>query len=359
MSFQKGRKIPPAANSRYRASHRVVKKRRRGVLWFLFFVLAVSAAVVWFKGCASPAKEVEQDEHPLAIKKEEPSGFLDPLTGLRVKQVISPLAVMVDNLAASRPQTGLVDAGVVYEMEAEGGVTRFLALYAGDPPESVGPVRSSRTCFLQLAQEWDPLYAHVGGSADALANIRAWGINDLDEIGNSQYFRRDRTRKPPHNVYLKVESAARLTEPGETAALWNFGDPQEGEEDCQQLSFSYNQGIRVTYEFSPQEKKYLRSINGTPHCDRVTGERIAVTNVVLQYASHHHRGDALGHIDVNVIGSGKAEFFLAGRYLTGTWEKKSGRDLTRFFDEDGRELTFVRGNTWIQILRPGTSVEKS
>jgi len=363
MSFHEGRRIRPSVSDRYLTSQGVVlkkRRKRRGALWFLFFMLAVFAVVALLKGCAPAVQEVEEDEDPLAVKADEPTGFLDPLTGLRAKQLISPLAVMVDNLAASRPQTGLADAGVVYEMEAEGGVTRFLALYAGDPPESVGPVRSSRTCFLHIVQEWDALYAHVGGSADALANIRAWGINDLDEIGNSQYFQRDRTRRAPHNVYLKVESAAGLTaEPGEVVPHWNFGDPLSREPDYQQLSFSYNKGSKVTYEFLPEEKKHIRSINGTPHCDRVTGERIAVSNVVIQYAPHHYRGDALGHVDVDLIGSGKAEFFLAGRYLSGTWEKRSSRDLTRFFDEEGRELTFVCGNTWVQVLRPGTAVEMS
>lgn len=333
------------------------RKKRNGAFLLFIFILASFSFIAFFKGCIAPVTEVKREVQPPPDTREDEPGFTDPLTGRQVKRVIPVLAVMVDNLGASRPQTGLADAGVVYEMEAEGGISRFMALYAGDPPETVGPVRSARTYFLHIAQEWDAFYAHVGGSTDALANIRAWGIKDLDEIKNGGEFWRDRTRRAPHNVYLKVEQAAGKGEPEAAGGHWKFGSPPQDDPVYRTISFNCTPGNRVTYEFSPGEKKYLRSINGTPHCDRVTGERIAVTNVVIQYVPHYYRGDSLGHIDITVIGRGRAEFFLAGRHLIGTWEKRSSRSPTLFFDEEGREITFVRGNTWIQVLRPGTRVE--
>lgn len=262
-----------------------------------------------------------------------------------------------DNLDAARPQTGLGEAGVVYEMEAEARITRFMALFAGDQPSVVGPVRSARSYYLQICKEWDAIYAHVGGSKDAVSNIKSWGIKDLDQFQNGGEYWRDNSRNAPHNVYLNVEEAASGKEAG-LQPHWQFEDPSQDDADINKFSFSYRSGYQVTYEFSEGEKNYLRYINGSPHSDRESGEQIAVTNVVLQYASHQDRNDGTGCIDIQVIGSGSAEYFLAGQYQQGSWQKDSMDSPTRFFDADGQEVIFARGNTWIQLLRPGTQIEK-
>lgn len=281
----------------------------------------------------------------------------DPLTGQKVNKVIPVTAVMVDNLSAARPQTGLGGAGVVYEIEAEAKITRFMALFAGDPPSVVGPVRSARSYYLQICKEWGAFYAHVGGSTDAIANIQKWGIKDLDQFRGGSEFWRDKSRNAPHNVFLDVEKATAGKEQG-LKTHWQFGDTVQGEPDFRSISFSYGSGNNVSYEFSDQDKKYLRYINGSPHSDRKSGKQIKVTNVVVQYASHHSRGDGTACIDVQVIGSGEAEFFLAGEYQEGTWRKDSMDSPTRFYNSNGQEIIFPRGNTWIQVLRPGTMVEK-
>ncbi len=312
-------------------------------------------------GCGKKAASVE-DAAPVEVEKEvsreEEFGQIDPLTGKRVEKVIPLLAVMVDNLGASRPQSGLADAGVVYEIEAEGLITRFMALYAGDPPENVGPVRSARPYFLLLAREWDAYYAHVGGSVEALRGIRLWGIPDLDDLRGDRGFWIDKSRERPHNTYLNVAEALAGKQPRGRFKDWSFTGPPKGSPDYQEISFSYSKDNRVTYKFSEENKHYLRYINGVPHIDRITGEQLAVTNIVLQYAPHHFTGDSLGHIEVNLIGEGEAEFFLAGRYVEGSWEKRSSTAPTIFYDAQGREIAFVRGNTWIQVLRPGTPVHK-
>ncbi|NPV28962.1 MAG: DUF3048 domain-containing protein [Firmicutes bacterium] len=327
-------------------------KRERLMTCLLFGILLVFA-LFWAAGCRKP--EPGQAPPPA---REEPR-ILDPLTGRQVKRVVPLLAVMVDNLAASRPQTGLGEAGVVYEIEAEGGITRFLALYAGDPPENVGPVRSARTYFLHLVQEWDAYFAHIGGSADALANIRSWGIEDLDDFKNSPGFWRDRTRRAPHNAYLNVARALAGKAPKGLYRDWVFQEAPAGPPDYREVSFCYGRGYRVTYRFSPERKEYLRFINGVPHTDRITGRQLAAANVVLQYAPHTYLGDALGHIEVGLIGRGEAEFFLAGKHLEGTWEKPGALAPTKFYDREGREIRFVRGSTWIHVLRPGAPVTRN
>jgi len=312
-----------------------------------------------FYGCAQQESEpqlpVEAVEPP-DTEVEEP-GVTDPLTGQQVSEVGPLIAVMVDNLGPARPQTGLGEAGVVYEMETEAKITRFMALFAGDPPSVVGPVRSARSYYLQICKEWDAIYAHVGGSKDAVANIKRWGIRDLDQYANKGEFWRDKSRKAPHNVYLNIDKATAGKDPI-MDPHWRFGDLPDGDPDYQKISFNYGKNNNVSYEFVADKKRYLRNINGSPHSDRESGEQIAVTNVVLQYADHHYRGDGSARIDIQVIGSGRAEYFLAGQYQEGSWRKDSIDSPTKFYDSNGQEIIFPRGNTWVQVLRPETAVEK-
>lgn len=333
---------------------------RKHVSFFIFLLCFLSLSGC-LSGCSKSSSSQEGAQESIVTPSsatEEELFAVDPLTGKKVKRTVPLIAVMVDNLVASRPQTGLGEAGIVYEIEAEGTISRFMALYAGDPPQNVGPVRSGRTYFLNLVQEWGAYYAHVGGSEDALKNIRLWGINDMDDLRGDKGFWLDRTRKRPHNTYLNLEQALAGKEDTGIYKNWRFADPSSGPPDWRKISFRYSRDNLVTYRFSDEKKQYLRYINGIPHTDRVTGRQIAVTNVVLQYAPHYYRNDSLGHIDVDLIGEGKAEYFLAGKYYQGFWVKNGSRAPTRFYDADGNEISFVRGNTWIQVLRPGAEVIK-
>src|SRR5581483_1401572 len=117
-----------------------------------------------------------------------------------------PFAVVVENHPDARPQSGLSQADVVYEALAEGGITRFLAIFQSQDVKSIGPVRSARTYFNDWAQEWGAVYAHVGGNSDALALIKAGipGVSDADQFFNDPYFTRISSRRPPHNTYTSI-----------------------------------------------------------------------------------------------------------------------------------------------------------
>ncbi|MDD2556103.1 MAG: DUF3048 domain-containing protein, partial [Syntrophaceticus sp.] len=169
-------------------------KIRDGASYLLIACLAVLLTIM-LCGCGLNDSQ-DSTADPNGQIAEEP-GIDDPLTGRKVDTVGSLVAVMVDNLDAARPQTGLGGAGVVYEMEAEARITRFMALFAGDQPSVVGPVRSARSYYLQICKEWDAVYAHVGGSKDAVSNIQSWGIKDLDEFRNGGEYWRDNSRNAP------------------------------------------------------------------------------------------------------------------------------------------------------------------
>jgi len=132
--------------------------------------------------------------------------YYSPLTGEQVadeaatKQVVT--AIMIENSPDARPQSGIKDAGVVYEAIAEGGITRFLTLHQQDKPQLVGPVRSLRIYFLDWLAPYNASVAHVGGSADALAEVRNGSYRDIDQFFNADsYWRSVRSQRPAQRLH--------------------------------------------------------------------------------------------------------------------------------------------------------------
>jgi len=161
-----------------------------------------------------------------------------------------PIAVMIDDLSAARPQSGLQSASIVWHAPAEGGIPRYMAIFQETLPEDVGPVRSARQYYIAWAAEWKAVYVHAGGSPQALATLAAKGrgqyVYNADEFRYSKYFRRVSNRFPPHNLYttlanLRKLSAAVGAERGPLEAAWTFAPdiPLEQRPEGGSISVSY------------------------------------------------------------------------------------------------------------------------
>lgn len=315
----------------------------RGQRQFLGTILLIAAVVSLGAGCFSRPGNGDVTT-PTTPTPPKPKSVL---TGLEYDTAGPLTAVMIENHPAARPQSGLLQADLVYECQAEGGITRFMALYHSRPAEVIGPVRSARTYFVQWAKEWGAAYAHCGGSNDGLATIRRLGLIDLDEMSGSAFWR-DKTRSSPHNLYSKT---ANLTErigtrkTAEPAARWQFGDwaaqPAKG------LTIDYGHKYKVTYTYT--DHAYSRSMNGTPHVDRETRTNIAPANIIVQFVKSKVV-DSEGRLEITTISSGKAILLTAGTYSEGTWSKADEKSPTLFRTADGKELTLAPGQTWIQVV---------
>ncbi|HHW08288.1 MAG TPA: DUF3048 domain-containing protein [Clostridia bacterium] len=326
----------------------------------IYFAVMVALALA-LSGCGGQQPEVEDTPPPVTAVEEAPpprDTFPNPLTGEPIEKATHLIAVMINNAPAARPQTGLGSADLVYEVEMEGMVTRFLAFFYGELPENVGSVRSARPYVMMLAKEWDAYFAHVGGSDDAFAKVKEWGIRDLDDVRGHKGFWVDKTGKRPHNTYLNLKEALEGKAENGKFHDWEFVDPPEGPPEYKEISFSYDQYNRPSYVFDEEQGVYLRYINGKPHLDKATGQQIAARNVIIQYARHRDLGTKLLHIDVELTGEGKAEYFLGGKHFTGTWRKKDLHSPTEYLDDQGNPIKLVRGKTWVQILRPGKAIHK-
>lgn len=286
------------------------------------------------------------------------------LTGLLVNPNLNQgpvTAVMIENSIDARPQSGLSQAGVVFEAIAEGGITRFLALFQDTAPDNVGPIRSARPYYLQWALGFDAGYAHVGGSPEAITDIKDWGVRDLDQFYNSASYHRVSSRVAPHNVYTAIATLNQLeASKGYTSSAFT-SFPRKAEAPAKlptaaniNLNFSgplYN----VLYQYDVTTNSYFRSEGGAPHIDANTSTQLK-PKVVIALVIPYSLGADGQHSVYNTIGSGSVYVFQDGIVATGQWAKSSNSSQFIFTDANGAIIKLNPGQTWLTAVANATDV---
>lgn len=299
-----------------------------------------------------------------------------------------PLGIMVENHLEARPQSGLSSADVVYEAVAEGGITRFLTVFYCNSAEEVGPIRSARTYFLDFISEYGakPLYAHVGGAntdgpADALSQIESYGwaeVNDMNQFSIGfptfwrDYDRLGRSVATEHTMYSTTEkllqfaaTSRKLKVEDEDGIPWTKGFlPYSFKEDIPTSGRSVSQAIHlefwannpayvVDWIYEPTTNLYKRNNGGTPHIDRNNNKQLTAKNIVVLSMIETSANDGYennAHLLYKTKGSGKANVFMDGKRIIGTWKKDSRTARTLLFDSTGVPIKFDRGTIWFEIL---------
>ncbi len=307
-----------------------------------------------------------------------------------------PLGIMVQNNLEARPQSGISSADIIHEAIAEGGITRFLAMFYCEEPKIVGSVRSARIYFIKLLQGFGdkPLYGHVGGAntqgpADALGEIKdlGWyGLNDMDQfaVPFPNYWRdydRLPNRATEHTVYTDTQKLwdfakknRDLTAVDEDGLKWNEEfEPYTFAEDAKEtergkigkISFGFwdnslGSDYTVEWNYDAASNSYLRTNGGEKHIDFNTKKQIAAKNVFVVFADESVANDGYDHGEhllYDIVGSGDALIFQNGEAVEGTWKKPVEEEMLRFYGKDGREIAMVRGKIWIEILPTGNDVD--
>jgi hypothetical protein len=278
------------------------------------------------------------------------------------RERLYPIGIMIENLTTIRPQPGLEYAHVVYEALAEGGITRFLGIYTLTGPfDKIGPVRSARPYYLDWVKEYGALYAHAGGSPEAMSNIRQQEIFDLDQFFNAPYYWRSTDAKPPHNLFTSSElmiAASRDTKAtapeNDTFETWNIKSEEPINAKKKReivLDFStYNYEVR--YLYNPETNAYARSNGGKMHLDKTSGAQLQVKNIIVQRAQTNLIEPRSGLLGIQTEGTGEAFFFLDGKKIEGRWERTSDKKRTYFYDATRNSIAINPGPTWIEILPP-------
>jgi len=304
-----------------------------------------------------------------------------------------PLGVMIENSLDARPQSGISSADVVYEAVAEGGITRFMAVFYCQDAGIVGPVRSARTYFLDFISEYAdyPLYAHVGGAntpgpADALGQIDGYGwtgYNDLNQFSIGfptfwrDYERLGHTVATEHTMYSttsklwSIAKSRKLTNIDKDGNSWDtnfvayqFKDDaaSSSRPKSQTVSFNFSGGYTdysVLWTYDPLTNTYLRTNGGQAHKDKDTGKQLAAKNVVVLFMTESNADDGYTnneHMLYGTKGTGKADIFMDGQETVGTWSKKSRISRLIIHDKTGQEMKFDRGLIWFEVLGTLTPV---
>ncbi len=316
-----------------------------------------------------------------------------------------PLLAMIENHVDARPQSGLSSADIVYEAVAEGGITRFMGVfYCGAQSENtqVGPVRSARIYFVNLAAEYNtPIYMHVGGgncsrdeaSGQCTSNKKAWALeelqkmgwrkpkgNDFDTIGDIgvPVMKRNETRLgrevATEHTYMGFlnfawkealkRGYANLMPDGKTwlsgYKSWKFGTPDVSKSvPATNISYEFwknSPDFNVAWKYDINTKTYLRNLAGAPHTDLDTKKQLAATNVIIEFTKEEGPLDEHKHMFYNVIGEGTGLYFHDGVGQEIKWKKSKQADRTIYSDLAGKEIVFSPGQFWVSILPIGNKV---
>jgi len=322
---------------------------------------AVAAYFIWFKPVPKPVPHKPASK-PAAVKPV-PKPIYSTLTGMPISDASindRPVtAVMIENSTDARPQSGLDQAGVVFEAIAEGGITRFLTLFQDTSPQYIGPVRSVRPYYVQWLSAFDAPVAHVGGSGEALQDLKTWGIKDLDQFYNSSYYHRISSRYAPHNVYTsmdelnKLEAAKGFGKSNYTGFLRKPRETPSAAPSTTSIDFAISgYYYNVHYDYNAATNTYKRSEGGQPHMEiDASGAQtqIAPKVVIAMVLPQGIEADDL-HTSYNTIGDGTAYVFQDGVAIPGTWHKTDRTSQITFTDSNGQPLPLDPGQTWITAL---------
>jgi hypothetical protein len=297
----------------------------------------------------------------------QPTTVASTLTGLPVSPSVNNLpvtAVMIENSTNARPQSGLAQAGVVFEAVAEGGITRYMALYQDTSPGYVGPIRSVRPYYLQWALGFDAAVAHVGGSPEAIQDIQSWNAKDLDQYYNGSYYQRVNTRQSPHNVYTSIASLNALEKAkGYTASSYtgfaHKTDNPAATPTATSINFNPSSSdFTDHYNYNHATNDYLRNVGGEPDMDvdQAGNETQVSPKVVIALVMQQGlEADGL-HTTYGTIGTGQAYIFQDGTVTSGEWQKTSNTAQITFTNTKGQVIALDAGQTWITIVGSSSDI---
>ncbi len=270
-----------------------------------------------------------------------------------------PFAVMLAADKVARPLSGVSQADLVFEMPViTDGITRYMAIFQCEEPKEIGSIRSARHDFITVAQGFDAIYAHWGGSIFALDKLKEGVIDNIDALKNpNNTFYRKSNIKAPHNGFtsfgkmkstaeklgfrLKTKFEGYLHIKGKSATKRDY-----------EINIPYPYPYNVKFRYNSSLNSYLRSIGGFKEVDKNTNRQVVVKNLVVMEAMSRQIKDQYN--DVDIENSGKVVVYRNGEIIRGKWERKSGKYY--FFNNDGNEIEFVFGKIWISVIQPNQSV---
>lgn len=318
----------------------------------------------------SPAPSATQQPAPTPTPEPTPA-FRNPLTGLPCDTDLSgekPVAVMLNNLKQALPQQGNGQADIIYEVLAEGGITRMLAVY--QDPSQVGPigaVRSARLYFYQLALGHDAVYIHAGGSPEFYAarlGTTVDGVNGYYSSASAGLFWRDRERIEgqyyayEHSLLTSGEAISTVlrdngllgshTQGYQYQMSFSPDPPALGGQSAQTVTVPFSNYKTGLFRYDNSTGLYLVEEYGQPYLDGNDNRQVAVANLLILRAAITVVDNA-GRLQVN-LSSGEGWYARGGQIIPITWSKGAARSQLSYYTQDGQPLTLQAGQSYVCII---------
>lgn len=295
-----------------------------------------------------------------------PAPAVNPLTGIDGVPSGPVIAAKIDDTANARPQIGIEAADVVYIEQAEGGLTRLIAVYASQKPE-IGPVRSVRASDPELLAQYGPIaIVASGGAGHALEAIANSTLVDAQYSAVPDAYYRSSSRYAPYNVIANLDTLSRLVPAGgpkDVGFQWAAGDPRVAAAPVANRLDTAVGSTPVAFDWDPGLARYVRVIAGARQ-SAASGAPVATPNVIVQFCAV---APDYADVDVNgspssytqTVGGGRAVLFRDGHFIDGSWSRPALDSPTTYADAAGQPLLLSPGGVWVVLANSDAPLSAS
>ncbi len=280
-----------------------------------------------------------------------------PLTGQWTRKVEQrpALAVKIDNVAAGRPQYGLNQTDIVYEVKVEGNLTRLIGVFHSQQPSTVGPVRSIRTSDFDVLEPFRrPLLAASGANAAVLSQLQNVGVVSVNALRAPEAYWRLSSRSAPNNMMATTEKlwARSPSGAGAPPTMLKTGLPASSGRNTAGIDIEFGRAS-VSWTWNKSQQQWRRTQNGKLHVDN-KGVPVGAENVVVMATKYTQSSADLASPHAKTIGTGRALIFTNGTVVDGTWTRTSADQPIKYLDGNGAQVTMRPGQTWIELAPIGS-----
>lgn len=338
------------------------KKSKTPLAIFIILVLLIATGVgLFYTGNIPFAKPDPVDNRPI-----------NPLTGLRADTLPNRVVQFSIDNVESNPQSGLSKADIIYEVPAEGGLTRIQALFYAETPDVVGPIRSARPYFIDIAREYNAVFVHHGGSPAAFDYLDTDVVDNISPRTNDSIFWRSDSRNAPHDSMLNYEDVWDVIRDRSIDALKEMrtftfapevadGGSKDSADDEEPIVPTVtaitvdNPYTLVEYKYIQETNLYEHYVDGELYIDAENDQAITESNILIQYVSSTVL-DKYKRLEIDMTAGGNAMLFTGGNVVEGTWSRANLDSPTVFKDAEGNEFVLTRGKTWVHVVNQNTDV---
>ncbi len=360
---------------------------KKTVIRTISIMLVLVLSMLAFAGCGDKDKYEQSgnvsttgESNETTTNAEVLPEDVNPLTGKADLSASAkggrPIAIMVENSPAARPQWGLTTPDIVLEGVVEGGITRMMWIYADaeDIPSKVGPVRSARHDYVEIAKGMNAIFVHWGGSDEkgytlAYPTIKNLGVNNVDGLTQGSYFFRDNTRNTTSEhrgctsgdrvinaiskLGYKTTQTVKDWAPYKASvdgqqAIWGDNSVTGA---CKEIKIVFSSGYVHTFKYNQEEKRYYNYLNDKAMTDGNNGKQMAVENVLVAYSPISTLGTGKGHKEWNLeLTRGEGFYVSNGVGQKVYWSKDGKSGALKFTSVNGQPLSVNSGQTWIGIV---------